>query len=141
MLLNSTCMPHRSEFADPKPYAHSYARYKLNQGNNMDRPTCKTCQYWNPDPWEPNLVPGECRLDPHPYPKRPEDWCSHHPKFKAYLQSTEPNTTQNFESAIKARIEEINQARQQETVQELKQLQARIEEIDRKRIGPLGLLP
>jgi hypothetical protein len=74
----------------------------------MDKPTCKTCAYWDklepvhvwtqPAHWSLNadgtwrevaiLKPGACKKSGSVQPHRgPEDWCGEHPDFPAYLAS------------------------------------------------------
>ncbi len=66
----------------------------------MDRPTCKTCPFWDSANWH-NLENGRCRRAPpvgdgHDVEGTDEllgswpltaqdDWCGEHPKFRAYI--------------------------------------------------------
>ena len=71
----------------------------------MERPTCKTCPYYDAEAMTlhyppnrgnpmimiaPKNVQGICKLTPLGTHKTPEDWCGEHPDFPAYIASLIP---------------------------------------------------
>lgn len=93
----------------------------------MEKPTCKTCQYWEPFDWETDQPGGPFRGECHRNPPGADptdkpiimgidahwpativdpkglgrsDWCGEHPLFPAYLASLQPRPTQDEDPAL-----------------------------------------
>lgn len=82
-------MATRTAIIDGFAFCGSCGRKRPGAGETAERPTCKTCPYYDAiiEMGAPAIKKiGGCRWDPNLIPhKRTDEWCGQHPDFPEYI--------------------------------------------------------